>query len=39
MLESVIELLAGLFVTALTLLIGSCIVGSNVVPGSKVPTF
>jgi hypothetical protein len=39
MLESSVELLGGLFLSAPTLLIGSCIVGSNVVPGSKVPTF
>ena len=30
MLESAVELLGGLFLTALTLLIGSCIVGSMV---------
>jgi hypothetical protein len=30
MLENAIDLLAGLFLTALTLLIGSCIVGSTV---------
>jgi hypothetical protein len=30
MLESVVELLGGLFLSALTLLIGSCIVGSIV---------
>ena len=30
MLESAVELLGGLFLTALTLLIGSCIVGSIV---------
>jgi len=30
MLESIVELLGGLFLSALTLLIGSCIVGSIV---------
>jgi hypothetical protein len=30
MLESVVELLSGLFFSALTLLVGSCIVGSIV---------
>ena len=38
MLESVVELLVGLFLSALTLLIGFCIVGSIVAPCERSDT-